>query len=209
MSRLLSFDATRQMLLDYRLPLIPTVASTDANEIRWQFARMLKPVVLKASGEHIMHKTEKGLVFTSITCREQIDDALKEIAARAQGDYQYLLQEQASGAELIIGGKRDPSFGPVLLFGTGGIYAELLGDVSVRPAPLSSRDASAMLSETHARRFATGFRGRWMNAKKMSALLQAASHFLVRETRVREFDFNPVIASESGAVIVDARIIME
>ncbi len=208
MTYLLPFDLTRRMLSEYGLPLARTACTKDPNEVRWQFAQMRKPVVLKASGGGIVHKTEKGLVFLSITCREQLDDCIRQIRSRAGGDYAFLLQEQATGAELIIGGKRDPSFGPVILFGTGGIYAELLDDVSVRPAPISRKDALQMLSETHARRCSSGFRGMFMNKAKMAGLLQRASRFIVEQKGVAEFDFNPVIASEAGALIVDARVVM-
>jgi hypothetical protein len=166
------------------------------------------PAVLKATGAGLSHKTEKGLVFMSITCREQLDQCLQKIAQEHAG-YSYLLQKQLTGAELIIGGKRDSSFGPVILFGTGGIYAELLDDVSIRPAPLSLKDAQQMIMETKARRFASGFRGRSMDKQEMSRLLVKASHFIVMQKKVLEFDFNPVIANEETAVIVDPRVIMQ
>ena len=208
MTQLLPFEETRRLLKEFGLPLVHTVCTRDPNEVRYQFASLREPAVLKATGAGLSHKTEKGLVFLSITCREQLDDCLKKIAAAGSG-YSFLLQRQVSGAELIIGGKRDASFGPVVLFGTGGIYAELLDDVSVRPAPLSFRDATQMMMETHAKRFAKGFRGRSMNLKVMGRLLVKASHFIAARKEVTEFDFNPVIANEESAVIVDARVIVQ
>lgn len=210
MSSLMSFEHSRKLLSDYGLPLVHTVCTDDPNEVRWQFSKMDKPVVLKATGPNISHKTEKGLVFLSITCREQLDDSIRQIKEATANDtgVKFLVQEQLRGAELIIGGKRDPSFGPVLLFGTGGIYAQLLDDVSVRPAPVSSKDALEMIGQTNAHKFVEGFRGMHMNKPEIVSLLKKASRMLVNEPSIAEFDFNPVIATQTSAKIVDARIIL-
>jgi len=207
---LLSFAESKALLDKYCLPLVQTVATRSEKELFVKFAEMPKPVVLKASGPGVMHKTEKGLVFLNISFRDQLEDAIAHIrSAAGSPDFQFLMQQQAKGAELIIGAKVDASFGPVVLFGTGGIYAELLDDVSVRAAPITDKDASEMLLETKASKFLSGFRSMSMSKEKMAFLLVQASRLIAENPRVREVDFNPVIASADNAVIVDARIIVE
>ncbi len=169
------------------------------------------PLVLKANGPSINHKTERGLVYTHISCKEQLEQDARELTEKIAGEPEakILLQRQLSGAELIVGGKRDSVFGPVVLFGTGGIYAELLDDVSTRVCPLSRQDAKQMLYGTHARKFIAGFRSRKMNEGTMTELLLKTSKLLMENNWVLELDFNPVIANEASATIVDARIVVK
>jgi hypothetical protein len=206
---LLSFAQTRSLLEKYGLPLVETVVATDARQAVSAARKIGYPLVLKATGEGINHKTEKGLVFTSIWCEEQLEKNFRQLAIAAGGasGISYLLQRQLSGAELIVGGKRDPAFGPVLLFGTGGIYAELLDDVSTRVCPVGREDARQMLYATHAAKFIAGFRSRHMGEEPMVQILLKASRMMLENEWLLEFDFNPVIAGETGATIVDARIV--
>ena len=206
---LLSFEQTRMLLGKYNLPLVPTIAAAGKREAMSAASSLGFPLVLKASGPTINHKTEKGLVYVGISCREQLEENLEELAAKlaGEGESVFLLQKQLSGAELIIGGKRDEVFGPVVLFGTGGIYAELLDDVSTRVCPVGIEDARQMLWETHAAKFIKGFRSRKMDEKAMVALLLKTSQLMLENEWVAELDFNPVIANETGATIVDARVV--
>ncbi len=208
---LLSFEQTRSLLGKYNLPLVPTLASSDGREIVRQGLYLGFPLVLKASGPSINHKTERGLVYTHISCKEQLEQDAQELQEKIAGEAgaQMLLQRQLNGAELIIGGKRDEAFGPVVLFGTGGIYAELLDDVSTRVCPVGLEDARQMLWETHARKFIDGFRSRKMNENGMVELLLKTSKLLMESEWVTELDFNPVIANEVSATIVDARVVSE
>ncbi len=206
---LLPFSTTRLLLEKYSLPLVPTICTSSASQLYSSFAQAKKPVVIKASGPGVMHKTENGLVFLGVRTKEQVEEAVKDIYANAGKGVEFLMQEQLSGAELIIGGKRDPSFGPVVLFGTGGIYAELIEDVSVRVAPLQEKDALEMIYDTRASKFVEGFRGKKMDAKTIASLLVKTGELMQNEKEVAELDFNPVIASQEGAFIVDARVIVE
>lgn len=208
MPGLLSFPETKKLLEKYSLPLVATIATSSASELYTAFASMKKPVAVKASGPSVLHKTEKGLVFLNVSHGEQLEQAVKAISAGAGGSFQFLMQQQLSGAELIVGGKRDASFGPVVLFGTGGIYAELLDDVSIRVVPLYQKDAREMIYETKARKFIEGFRSRKMDEEQMVDLLLKTSELMEKEENVVELDFNPVIATETQAWIVDARVLV-
>src|SRR3990167_8504769 len=109
---LLSFPQTRSLLEKYGLPLVATVVAQDELSALAAGRKMGYPVVLKASGSGINHKTEKGLVFTGIGGDEQLEQNFSQlrqaVGTAASGTVNYLIQRQLSGAELIIGGKRDP-----------------------------------------------------------------------------------------------------
>ncbi len=210
---LLTFPQTRSLLEKYGLPLVSTVVTRDLGQALVAARKVGYPIVLKATGASINHKTEKGLVFTGIWTDGELRQNFFQLnkAVRSVGDAGvfYLVQKQLSGAELIIGGKRDPAFGPVILFGTGGIYAELLDDVAIRVCPIGREDARQMLYETHAKKFIAGFRSRKMGEEPMVGLLLKAARMMMENDWICEFDFNPVIAGEAGATIVDARVAVQ
>ncbi len=109
-----------------------------------------------------------------------------------------------------MGGKRDPAFGGVVLFGSGGIFTELYEDVSMRVTPLTAKDAREMIHETKSRKFfsSQGFRGRKANKQSIVKLLLKTSKLLEARLEVKELDFNPVIAWKEKAVVVDARVVL-
>ncbi len=211
---LLGFAQTRALLNKYSLPYVKAAYASDVETIMAHADSLgiKPPYVLKATGPTIKHKTERGLVNVGIHTKEELRHTLlkmqKEIAGEKGAGF--LLQEMLTGAELIIGAKRDASFGPTVLFGTGGIYAELLDDVSVRPAPITHAEAMEMIMETKASKFLNGFRGMKADGNEIAKLLVNTSRLIDSEKEVRELDFNPVIATiGDGAVIVDARIVVQ
>ncbi|HAD07065.1 MAG TPA: CoA-binding protein, partial [Anaerolineaceae bacterium] len=123
---------------------------------------------------------------------------------------QFLIQKMLSGGrEVILGGKRDPSFGPVLLLGLGGIYAEALQDISIRLAPLTRSDVEEMLDELRAARLLRGLRGQ--PPADRSAIIDAMlrlSHLMMDNEEIMEIDLNPALVFEHGLQIVDARVIL-
>ena len=207
---LLGFRESRALLAKYQLPLAKSAFAKTPGALLKAAEGISPPFVLKATGPNIKHKTERGLVNVCIHTREELLHAAQKMAAQARGeDAVLVVQETLRGAELIIGAKRDASFGPVVLFGTGGIYAELLDDVAVRTAPLSRKDALEMIASTKARKFFEGFRGMKANREEIVSLLLKTSRLVEKEKSVVELDFNPVIAGENGAFIVDARLVVE
>ncbi len=175
-------------------------------ELKRAYRRLEKPVVLKALGS--VHKTERDLIYLGVESLAELRFAYKKLKHNAGPNPDcFLLQEQKKGVELIIGGHRDPVFGPVILFGTGGVLTELYGDVSMRVAPLSKKDAGELIEETRASAFLspTGFREKKAHKETVTELLLKSSKLLLNED-VREFDFNPVIVTDKEAFIVDARL---
>jgi len=122
-----------------------------------------------------------------------------------------LIQQRVGrGVELLVGGKRDPTFGPVVVCGTGGILAEALGDVSLRLAPLGPAEAREMLKEGLKSRLLQGVRGMPpCHPEPIVKILLAVSRLLIDHPRIQELDLNPIIASGKKALAVDALLVLE
>lgn len=190
------------------------VAMTEAEAV--EAARHLGfPVVLKLCSPDILHKSDAGGVKLGLRDEAQVRSALHDLrSAAGQRSARFagvLVQEQVSGdVEVIVGARYDPTFGPVVLVGLGGILAELLEDTALRLAPVSADAARRMLGELRGSRLLAGFRGRaGVDLESLAALIATVSRLAV-ELPLAELDLNPVIlkAGGSGAVAVDRRLIL-
>jgi acyl-CoA synthetase (NDP forming) len=175
------------------------------------------PVALKIVSPDVLHKTDAGGVKLSLQNEEEVAKAYDEIIssikehepkANIQG---VAVQNMARpGTEVIIGMSKDPQFGPVLMFGLGGILVEVLKDVSFRIAPLTKRDAREMIKEIKGYPILEGYRGQEpANIEVLEELLLKVSDFVEQEPKIKELDINPIFAYRDGAVAVDARVILE
>lgn len=175
------------------------------------------PVVLKIASPDIVHKSDGGGVRLGLKNASQVGKAYDDIMpairqkypeARLQG---VAVQRMARpGVEVIIGMFKDAQFGPVLMFGLGGILVEVLKDVSFRIVPLSRRDAAEMLREIKGYPLLEGYRGQEVvDISYLEELLLKVSSFVEQTPEIKELDLNPVFAYSDGAVAVDARIILE
>ena len=175
------------------------------------------PLVLKVVSQDIIHKRDVGGVITGLKDSEEVSIALREMketlaekapAARIEG---FLLEEMVpTGIELIIGGLRDPQFGPAVMFGTGGIAVELVKDVSFRLAPLNREEVFEMMREVKSYPLLTGFRGsKPVDLKKLASAVMALSEILLGIEEIKEIEINPLLVSEVGAVAVDARVVLQ
>ena len=175
------------------------------------------PLVLKVVSQDILHKREFGGVITGINDSEEVSFALKEMKrtlaekapkARIAG---FLLEETApAGIELIIGGLRDPQFGPAVMFGTGGFAVELVADVSFRLAPLNIEEVFDMMREVKSYPLLTGFRGsKPVDLEKLASAVMKLSDILLEIEEIKEIEINPVMAYEEGVVAVDARVVLQ
>jgi acetyl-CoA synthetase (ADP-forming) len=176
------------------------------------------PAVLKVVSPDISHKSDVGGVILGIRSAEEVRSSyrriLENVKARTPGSrvYGVLVQRMAKpDLEVIVGGIRDPVFGPVVMFGLGGVFVEVLKDVSFRVAPLSDADVDDMVREVRGYRVLEGFRGsppRDLDALKRVIL--GVSKMMVEVEEIAELDLNPVILYPrgEGALIVDARIIL-
>ena len=175
------------------------------------------PAVLKIVSPDILHKTDVGGVKLGLNNEDDVGNAYdgiismikkQEPAAKIQG---VSVQPMARPAtEVIIGMSKDPQFGPVLMFGLGGILVEVLKDVSFRIVPLTRRDAREMIGEIKGYPILEGYRGQEpANIAVLEELLLKVSEFVDSRPEIAELDINPIFAYIDGALAIDARVILE
>lgn len=208
---ILSFEETRKLLLKYKLPFCRTEIF-NSKEKALVFARQIGfPVVLKIHAQKIFHKSEIGGVKTNIKDEVEFSNAWDEIEVNIEGKNieGILVQEMAIGNEVAVGMKRDSQFGPVLMFGLGGIFIEIIKDVSFRIAPITAEEATKMIKETKGFEILNGARGKKkVDLKKIADMLVNLSNLSLKEERIQSIDFNPVMATDKQALISDFRIII-
>jgi acyl-CoA synthetase (NDP forming) len=174
-------------------------------------------VVLKIVSPDILHKSDAGGVKINLETEEEIKTAFDEIIKNARkynpdADIKGCLVSQMAekGVEIIIGTKIDDQFGPVIMVGLGGILVEVLKDVSFRVLPITRSSAKGMLSEIKSAPILDGIRGEPpVDKKAIVDLLLNVSEIVESYPEIQEIDLNPVIASNDGLLVVDARIILK
>lgn len=175
------------------------------------------PVVLKIVSPEIIHKSDAGGVKVNLKTAEDVKAAYKTILENVKkynakaNVVGVLVQEMApQSTEVIIGAVKDPQFGQTVMFGVGGIFVEILKDVTFRVAPLTEQDAMDMITELKAYSLLTGYRNTpAADIKALVTLLLCVSKLVMDHPEIKELDLNPVMAYEKGAKTVDARIILE
>jgi acyl-CoA synthetase (NDP forming) len=168
------------------------------------------PVVVKVISPKVLHKSEKKGVAMDIDSREKLVRTFNQFS-QIEGFVGTLVEERISGIELIIGMKVDYQFGPVILFGIGGIWTEIYHDIILRMAPLSQRDIDSMIRCLKARPLLQGYRGTGsVNLTELKRLLITFSDLVMDlENLVESIDLNPVICSSAQCVVADARIMLK
>jgi acetyl coenzyme A synthetase (ADP forming)-like protein len=170
------------------------------------------PVALKAVGPAILHKTEVGGVLLGLTDQESVREAYADLAARL-GDRLtgVIVQEMvAGGVEMVVGATLDPTFGPLVLLGSGGVFVELLRDVAFRMNPLTDQDVEEMMSEVKGINLLRGYRGAPpADEAALRDMVLRVSALLDLCPQIQELDANPVKVLREGAIVVDARVRVE
>lgn len=174
------------------------------------------PVVLKISSVDITHKSDAGGVKVNLKDGAAVESAYDDIMASARAKFPDADIEGISvqgmaraGIEIIMGMIKDASFGPVIMFGLGGILVEVLKDVSFRIVPIEAADAEEMTREIQGRKLLEGYRGQDpADVRCLREMLVKLSDFVHATPGIEEIDMNPVFAYKDGAVVVDARIIL-
>lgn len=207
----LSFLETKRLLNKYKLPFCETEIF-DSKEKAIDYAQKLGyPVVLKIHGPQIFHKSELGGVKVNINNDEELSKAWNEMIDDTK-DKQIegiLVQEMVNGNEVAIGMERDEQFGSVLMFGLGGIFIEIIGDVSLRIAPVDKEEALKMIKEVKGYRILSGYRGREpADIDKLADIICNVSQMAIKEKEIKSIDFNPIIIDKNNACIADTRIII-
>ncbi|MCS7118802.1 MAG: acetate--CoA ligase family protein [Archaeoglobaceae archaeon] len=162
------------------------------------------PVVMKVHG--IVHKSDVGGVILDIRNEEEVKNAFRKLI-KIEGAKGVNVQPMISGIELIIGSADNEQFGSYIIFGLGGIFTEILRDISLRLVPISRRDAEDMIREIRGYKILEGYRGIKANVEAIVELLLKVSE-LVEKEEIVEMDLNPVFANEKGCFVADARILI-
>ncbi|MFC1979999.1 acetate--CoA ligase family protein [Chloroflexota bacterium] len=208
---------SKELLKMAGIPVIETKLAKTKKEAVSLGKKMGFPVALKITSPDIIHKSDSGGVKLGLINATQVGNAYSEIMSSARQRFPEArvegvsVQKMArSGIEVIIGVSKDAQFGPVLMFGLGGILVEILKDVSFRIVPVTSKDAKDMIKEIKGYPLLEGYRGQEpANIPSLEQLIVKVSEFVERSPEIRELDLNPIFAYKDGAVCVDARIILE
>ncbi len=215
--RVLNEVESKAMLKAAGIPVVETrFARTKAEAVA--VSRQIGfPVVLKIMSPDVVHKSDSGGVKLGVETAAGVERAISEMRASVKAKQPDAKIEGVSvqamarkGVEVIIGMSKDPQFGPVIMFGLGGVLVELLKDVSFRIVPVRKVDAAEMIREIKGFPMLQGFRGAEpADLDALEDLIVKVSDFVEKNPQVKELDLNPVFAYSDGAVAVDARVVVE
>jgi len=201
----------------YGIPVTKFMLTKKADEAANFAEKIGYPVVMKIVSPDVIHKFDVGGVVLNLKTGKEVEGAFKKIVenvkkhkpdARIVG---VTVQEMApASTEVIVGAIKDPQFGQTLMFGLGGIFVEILKDVTFRIAPVTEEEAKEMITEVKAYPLLQGYRGTPpADVSAIIGILLATSKLMMSHEDIKELDLNPVMVYEKGAKTVDARIILE
>lgn len=214
---LLTEIEAKELLKSAGISVVETTLATSKEQAIAISKKTGFPVVLKIASADVIHKSDAGGVKLGLKTAVQVgkayDDVMKSIRksfpdAEIEG---VSVQRMAKpGVEVIIGMSKDAQFGPVLMFGLGGVLVEILKDVSFRIVPLLKRDAKEMIRDIKGFPLLQGYRGSEpVDIENLENILLKVSDFVEKTPEIKELDLNPIFAYNDGAIAVDARVVLE
>ncbi|MDH5437547.1 MAG: acetate--CoA ligase family protein [Candidatus Bathyarchaeota archaeon] len=207
----------KTVCMEYGIPVTKFRIAKNTEEAV-QFAEETGyPVVLKIVSPDIIHKFDVGGVILNLKSSKEVKDSYKRMLMNVKKHKPdakivgVLMQEMIPpSTEIIVGATKDPQFGPALMFGLGGIFVEVLKDVSFRIAPITRSDAQEMITEVKGYPILRGYRGQPpADINAIIEILLNTSRLVMDHPEIKELDLNPILVYEKGAKTVDARIILE
>jgi len=199
--------AIQKLLSAAHIPLVKEAVAKTKREIITLANQMGYPLALKVVGP--VHKSDVGGVTLNIKSQKHLEAEFTRMK-KISGVTGVMVQEMLSGTELFIGAKYEPKFGHIILCGLGGIFVEVLGDVSSGLAPLTFNEADSMIKSLRAYKIIRGTRGKpGINEAKFAEIIVRLSSLLRFATEIKELDLNPLIGSQKNITVVDARIRIE
>ncbi len=200
----------------YGMPVTAIEVTNTVEDAVKAAKRIGFPIVLKIVSPQVLHKSDAGGVIVGIQDEAGIREGFNRIIANIKKNVPQaeitgiLVQEMApKSTEVIVGSTTDATFGPTIMFGLGGIFVEILKDVSFRLAPINKIDAEEMIEEIKAKKILDGARGMpKVDKATIADILVETSNMLMECPEIKELDMNPVLVYEKGAKIVDARVIL-
>ena len=214
---LLTEVESKELLKKAGIPVVEAKLARSKKEAISISKEMGFPVVLKISSTDVVHKSDSGGVKLGVANATQVGKVYGEIISSIKRAYPEAQIDGVSvqtmappGVEVIVGMSKDAQFGPVLMFGLGGILVEVLKDVSFRIVPVTERDAGEMIKEIKGYPLLQGYRGQKpASIPALEQLIVKVSQFVEKNPQIKELDLNPIFAYPDRAVAVDARIILE
>jgi acetyl-CoA synthetase (ADP-forming) len=207
----------KTICIEYAIPVTKFKLAKNEREAVEYAEELGIPVVLKIVSPDIVHKSDAGGVMLNLKSSVEVQEAYGKILENAK-KYKatakiagVLVQEMApQSVEVIVGAIKDPQFGQTLMFGLGGVFVELLKDVTFRVAPITRDDAQEMVTEVKAYPLLKGYRNTPpADVDAIINILLNTSRLMMDNPQIKELDLNPIMAYEKGAKTVDARIILE
>jgi acyl-CoA synthetase (NDP forming) len=207
----------KTLCMEYGIPVTRFKLAKDEDEATEYAVTIGFPIVLKIVSPDIVHKSDVGGVIGGIKNLRDVRTGYRQIVKNVKKHNPdakivgILVQEMApSGTEVIVGSIKDPQFGPAIMFGLGGVFVEVLKDVTFRIAPITDDEATEMISEVKAYPLLRGYRNTPpADLKAITKILVNSSRLVMEHPEIKELDLNPIMVYEKGAKAVDARIILE
>lgn len=214
---LLSEEVMAELLALYDLPVPDQAVARSAAEAVEHAEEIGYPVIAKVSSPDILHKTDVGGIRANLKTAEDVQAAYEDIIKNCSksmpsaGINGVLIQKFLPvGNEFIVGALRDPTFGPLIMVGLGGIYTELFRDTAFRIAPVSETQAYSMLQQLKSWKLLLGMRGKGQaDIAELARVIMAISELVSDCPHIRELDLNPVLVHENGVIIADVKIVVE
>jgi acyl-CoA synthetase (NDP forming) len=208
---------SKKILKQAGISVVETKLAKTQKEAVSLSQKMGFPVALKITSPDVIHKSDSGGVKLSINSVAEVKKAYDEILKKVRKQYPDAIIHGVSvqkmiqpGTEVVVGTSKDPQFGPVIMFGLGGIFVELLKDVSFRVIPVEQRDAQEMIKEIKGYPLLQGYRGKEpANISVLVEIILKISKLIEENPQIKELELNPIFAYRNKAVAVDARIILE
>jgi acetyl-CoA synthetase (ADP-forming) len=208
---------SKKILKQVGIPVVEARLAKNQKDAASLSQKVGFPVVLKIISPEVIHKTDSGGVRLGLKSVSEVRKAYNEILESVRKQYPSAvihgvsIQKMARpGTEVIIGTSKDPQFGPVIMFGLGGIFVEMLKDVSFRIIPVARRDAQEMIQEIKGYPLLQGYRGKEpASIPVLVDMILKISDLISKNPQIKELELNPVFAYKNRAVAVDARIILE
>jgi acetyltransferase len=210
-ARALSEDEAARLLAHFGVPVLPAALAADLDEALAAAERLGYPVVLKLHVPRLVHKSEAGAVRLDLRRPEDVLEAYAAAGriAGAGAPPVRLTPYRPGGVEALVGARRDPEFGPLLVAGVGGVLAEAAGDVAIRVAPCAEQELRAMLAETRLWALLSGTRrARAVDPRPVCAVLAALARLIASLPAVSDVEVNPLRCAADGCVALDARVLV-
>ncbi len=207
----LTEDEAARVLRHAGIETLPAALASTVGDAVAAAERLGLPVVLKIHGAGFLHKSDVGGVHLGLDTPDRVRQAYADLSRLVKhGRAQVRITPHlAGGVEVIVGARRDPYLGPLLVFGAGGVLAELIGDVAVRTLPCPAQEIEEMLDSTRAGRLLRGLRGRpAADRGKLVAALRGLADLLLGVPEISDVEINPLRCGSDGAVALDARVLV-